>query len=245
VRRTLLFFSFALFPITFLYMSPAMAIGGTYEGVASSGLLWWGVVLVSSVVVGRSFCGYACPLGGCQEALHTALGRDLRTVRYLKAVKYAVWGAWVGLIAFFAVTRGGWRKVDVFYMNPGFPPYDRPAHIAFLVFVLLAAFSALAWGRRGFCHYLCFFAPLNILGTGVAKRLPIPRLHVRVVDRQGCTQCRRCSAACPMTLDVTGMVARGAVDHAECITCGSCAATCRAGALAYGFSREGRSDDHG
>lgn len=38
-----------------------------------------------------------------------------------------------------------------------------------------------------------------------------------------------------MTLDVPAMVARGSIDHTECITCGSCASTCQSGALHYGF----------
>jgi len=240
IRRTILFVSFLFFPITFMYMSPALAIGGTYDRVASSGLLWWGFVLVSSLLVGRAFCSYACPLGGLQAALHSALGRPLRRVRYLTALKYAIWAAGVGLIGAFAVTRGGWSRLDIFYQNPGFPPYDRQAHIAFLGFILLPAALGLALGKRAFCHYLCFFAPLNIVGTKVSKASHMPALRVRVDDREKCTRCGRCAAACPMSLDVPAMVARSSIDHTECITCGSCASTCPSGALHYGFSSPGK-----
>jgi polyferredoxin len=236
IRRTLLFLAFALFPISFMYMSPALAVGGTYEDVAASGLLCWGFVLVSSVVLSRSFCGYACPLGGCQEALHAALGRPLRSMQWVRAIKDAIWAAWVGLIGVFAVTRGGWTRIDIWYQNPGFPPYDRPAYVAFLVFLLLPVFLGMALGRRAFCHYLCFFSPLNIIGAVVARRLSLPALRIRVADGSQCTNCGGCAAACPMTLDIPGMVARGSLDDVECITCGNCASACHSGALRYGFT---------
>ncbi len=239
-RRTILLISFLLFPITFVYMSPALAIGGTYDGVASSGLLWWAFVAVSSLIVGRAFCSYACPLGGIQEALHSAADRPLRTVRYLKVVKYAIWAAWIGLIVMFAATRGGWSRVDIFYQNPGFPPYDRQAHIAFLIFALLPVVMGLLLGKRAFCHYLCFFAPLNIIGTKLSAACRLPALGVHVTDREKCTRCKRCAAACPMSLDVPAMVARGPIDHTECITCGSCASTCQSGALHYAFGSAGK-----
>jgi ferredoxin-type protein NapH len=231
-RRTLLFFSFLLFPITFSYMSPALAIGGTTERIISGGLLCWLVVLGSSVVVDRAFCSYGCPLGGLQQCLHLGLDRRLVKVRYLSAVKYLIWAAWVGLIAFFAVKAAGYLRIDIFYQNPGFPPYHLQAHIAFLVFVLV---TALALGRRAFCHYLCFFSPLNLLGTKLSDFLRLPRLRVRVAERANCKECGRCGGGCPMTLDVPHMVARGSVDSAECITCGSCASVCETGALRYGF----------
>lgn len=237
VRRTLLYFSFLLFPITFIYFSPYLAVDGTREGVVSAGLITWLAVTVSAVIVNRGFCGWACPLGGLQEALPAALGKPLRQPKWGRASKYTIWAMWVGSIAVIASMVGGYRKVDIWFHNPGFPPYSDLAHYAFLFFVLLTAIPALFLGRRAFCHYLCFFSPLNILGSRLGYALRLPMLRVRVVEQSKCTQCKRCNRECPMSLDVSGMVARGAVKNRECIACGNCSAVCPAGTLGYGFGR--------
>lgn len=39
-----------------------------------------------------------------------------------------------------------------------------------------------------------------------------------------------------MSLDVSGMVARGKTDRSECILCGSCVDDCRAGAIRYAWT---------
>lgn len=236
IRRTILFFSFLLFPFTFMYLSPYIAVMGTIAGVAASGLLFWGLFGVTSVALGRSACGWICPLGGIQRSLDSQIEKPLRTIRYVKIVKYAIWAAWIGAIAAIAVVKGGYHKVDVLFMNEtGFPPYPLDAYIAMLSFMLLAAVPALVWGRRAFCHYLCFFSPLNILGTALGRKLRLPALSVRVKDKTTCKNCHLCDKSCPMSLEVEKMVSQGAIDHLECITCGMCSAVCRHGALKYGF----------
>ncbi len=233
-RPTALFLSFLLFPLTFIYLSPAYAVFGAYQGVVTAGLLAWSLVLLTALVAGRAFCAYLCPLGGLQMCLHGALQRPLVRARGLRLVKYAVWAAWVGLIVVFAVKTGGFSRFHLSEGIEGPPLYGPQAAVAFFGFAGLAAVSGLAFGRRGFCHHLCFFSPLNIIGSRAGRALRLPQLRLTVTDPGKCTECKRCNAACPMTLYVAAMVKRGVVSDLECITCGSCSASCQKGVIAYG-----------
>lgn len=235
-RRTLLFWSFMLFSFTFVYLSPFMAVMGTVYRTVSGGLLFWGLFGITALILGRSGCGYLCPLGGLQEALHGGMEKPLKKVKYLKILKYVMFAAWIGGIAYAAVVTGGWNKVHVrFMLDSGLPPYDLGAYTALLAFMLFAAIPAMLLGRRGFCHYFCFFAPLNIIGNRIGRLLRIPALRVRVKEKEKCIECRLCDRACPMTLEVTKMVQEGAINHLECISCGNCSAVCRHSAIEYGF----------
>ena len=51
-----------------------------------------------------------------------------------------------------------------------------------------------------------------------------------------CTDCKRCTRDCPMSLDVNGMVAQGDMEHSECILCGTCVDNCPADVISYSFS---------
>ncbi|MFP4345167.1 MAG: 4Fe-4S binding protein, partial [Anaerolineales bacterium] len=55
-------------------------------------------------------------------------------------------------------------------------------------------------------------------------------------NSEACIRCNRCSRACPMSLDVQGMVQEGAMENAECILCGSCVDTCPKQVIHYTFS---------
>ena len=46
-----------------------------------------------------------------------------------------------------------------------------------------------------------------------------------------------CGWACPMSLDVNGMVQVGAMEHGECILCGTCVDVCPKDVIRYSFSR--------
>lgn len=95
IRRKIILFMFLLFPITLNYFSPALMTQGTAERVASASLIVWAVIFVSSLVVGRAFCGYGCPFHGLQLAWEKVADKPLRPVKYLRALKYVLWGSCV------------------------------------------------------------------------------------------------------------------------------------------------------
>jgi ferredoxin-type protein NapH len=90
-------------------------------------------------------------------------------------------------------------------------------------------------GRRAGCHYICWMASFLILGFKIRNLFRWPSLRLKA-ETENCTNCKRCTANCPMSLDVNGMVQRGSMEDSECILCGSCVDGCPKEVIRYSFS---------
>jgi polyferredoxin len=217
------------------YFSPALIIESAAVGVIAGSFLVFAMQLASSLVVGRAFCGWACPGAGLQEPLLAV--RDTRLTRGRRDwIKYVIWVPWLAGIAFAAVRAGGYRRVDPFFMTThGISIAEPGNYVVYHFFVALIVILALVVGRRAFCHYVCWMAPFMVLGRGVRNAMPWPSLRL-VARTERCKECLTCTKNCPMSLDVHGMVQRGGVEDAECIPCGTCVDNCSQEALAFSFS---------
>ena len=87
-------------------------------------------------------------------------------------------------------------------------------------------------GKRAFCHYICWMAPLMVIGTKVADFLKIPKLQLKLIQ-DSCINCKKCSEKCPMSLDVNDMVKNEKMKNAECILCGECIDACPKKVIKY------------
>ena len=234
VRRTTLALLFLALPITLNYYSPYLMISGTAEKIATFSLVLWLTIFATSLVLGRSFCGWACPFNGLQQLWEAVGVRPLKRVRFLPAVKYALWGEWVAGLVAVAVSVGGWSRFDPLYMTESGVSVTDPGNYVtyFMLVVLTLAPAALA--RRGFCRYLCPFGVWGIVGERLGRIMHIPRLRLNVAPER-CTSCGSCSKACPMQLDVAGMVASGSMTETECFMCETCVDTCPTRVIGLGF----------
>jgi NAD-dependent dihydropyrimidine dehydrogenase PreA subunit len=168
---------------------------------------------------------------GLQEACFVAQPKAV-SGRKCDRIKYLIWAPWMGLILYL-LTRHGIRAVDFFFMMESPVSLDGPSrHPIYLTVTGLIFVLSLSVGRRAFCHAGCWMAPFMVLGARIQRRLRIPALHLRAVPEK-CVQCRICTAGCPMSLDVTGMVQRGDMHSSECILCGSCVDSCQHKAIRY------------
>jgi polyferredoxin len=244
VRKALLFLSLLLFPVTLYYFSPAIVLNAAAEGVVNASLIVFGLLFVASLLVGRLWCGWACPAGALQEFAAPVNDRPFPRGR-ADWIKWAIWIPWLGGIVALAVAAGGYRRLDPFYnfqggvtlalpLDGGGPPWF------FIYYLIVALFAGLAlvFGRRAGCHTICWMAPFMILGRKLRNLARWPALRLQV-EPERCTDCRRCTRGCPMSLDVNAMVRRGDMEHAECILCGSCADACTRDVIHFSF-RGGR-----
>jgi len=235
IRRKIIFFMFLLFPITLNYFSPALMTMGTLERVASASLIVWAVIFLTSLVFGRAFCGYGCPFHGLQLAWEKVADKPLRPVKHLRALKYVLWGAWVGAVVVLAVLRGGWLRVDLLYMTPLGVSVDSAQSLITYFMLVGITLVPMALGRRGFCHYVCPFGVFGIVGTKIKQALHLPSLQLRA-NPAACSSCKACDRVCPMSLPVSTLVTGGDMRHTECILCGSCVDRCANGAVAYSWT---------
>ena len=74
-----------------------------------------------------------------------------------------------------------------------------------------------------------------ILGRKIRNLFRWPALRLKAEPDQ-CTNCKKCTANCPMSLDVNGMVQRGAMEQSECALCGTCVDVCPKDVIRFSFS---------
>ncbi|NVN88691.1 MAG: 4Fe-4S binding protein [Rhodopseudomonas sp.] len=122
--------------------------------------LWWPFVLLSTVLVGRMWCGLLCPEGAITEAV-SQHSRGLAIPRWMR------WKGWP-FVAFAATTIYG-QMISVYQ-------YPKPALVILGFSTVAAIATALLWGRnkRVWCRFLC---PVTGVFAVLAKLAP---LHFRV-----------------------------------------------------------------
>lgn len=189
-----------------------------------------GILMLYGLTLGRTICGWICPLGLIQELFHKLptpklpKGRVTHALSYLKYILLALFV--VGIPLAYSVQR---------FPVPGFCKYICPAgtfegamgllanpanteklSILNILFtrkfiIMVGILTACVFCYRAFCRFLC---PLGAI-YGLFARLSV--LGVKV-EASRCTDCGRCVAACKMDIRRVG-------DH-ECIHCGECIGVC-------------------
>ncbi len=194
-----------------------------------------GGVLMVSLVAGRAFCGWMCPLGAVQEGLAKLAQRlgggkaqspeSQAGVRF--PTKLPIWADRPLRHAKYLILA----LVILASMFTEYPPLQQfcPARAVFsfkltsgLMWSVLVTFiitSMLA--ERAWCKYLC------PLGAALALFNKISPIRI-VLDNEHCNNCGRCDIECPMDIQE---VPKNLGDT-ECIRCLECLETCaRKGSL--------------
>jgi ferredoxin-type protein NapH len=240
IRRTLLLLAFIAFPLTMNYFSPYLIIDGGSKGILTGSAIVFASMFAGSLVFGRLWCGWMCPVAGLTEPMLRV--NPHRVGRRADVVKWLIWVPWIALVIFAVVRAGGYHAIDPFYGTVGgislAGDADRPAIAAFAIyFIVVLLFFGLAAsvGRRGGCHTACWMAPFMIAGRAVRNVGGWPSLRL-VADSSACKECGTCTAECPMSIDVQALVASHSMEHTECSLCGTCADVCPSKVIRYSFS---------
>lgn len=236
VRLGLLIISMLMFPITMNYLSPYVSIDGAVRGILAASPVIFALQFVSALFFGRLFCGWICPAGMLQDV---AAGINNNPVNGKKTdwIKWAIWFPWFGTLTFFLLKAGAALRFDPLHLTESGISVDEPwKYITYFMVVLLFMIVAVITGRRGSCHTICWMAPFMIIGRKLGNYLSLPGLRLRA-EPEKCTDCRVCTANCPMSLDVNGMVKAGIMENPECILCGKCVDGCSKKAIRFVFEQ--------
>ena len=233
IRKGLLALMFLLFQyrLFHLFFSPVLAVAAASQGVVNGSLLIYALLFLGSLFFGRAWCGWCCPGAALNEGCSVVVRKRCRGGR-ADMVKYMVFAALAGVIGYMAYRAGGFHAVEPLF------GVDRRSHLQD-IFLLVGAFViivplALLWGRRANCRYLCWEAPIMILGTKIKNTIGWPSLHL-AANPAVCKDCGNCDKHCPMSLPVAAMVKRGDMRNAECVLCGNCVDSCPTVAIRYAF----------
>ena len=207
------------------------------DGAFPRALLLGAALLLLTVVFGRFFCGWICPLGTLQQLSSWLLTPRARR-ESMEANRLRAWHAWkYALLAFLlalafagSVQAGLLDPLSVAARGlasglwPALPGGRAVPGGLLAALLLLAILVASRWVPRFFCRALC---PLGAL-LGVFGRFALFRIRR---GRPACTDCRLCTFACQGGDEPLGTHRPG-----ECLVCLACLDTCPEGALRYGFA---------
>lgn len=232
VRKLVLISSMLLFPITIYYFSPQLIILGGLDGIMTGSFIVFLAMLISSVFLGRLFCGYLCPAGGIQECVMLINDKNPKQ-GWKNNIKYVIWLIWIiGIVVCF-IFRKHEFTVNFFYQTThGISIANIYDYVIYYGVVLLFFIPSVLFGKRIFCHYFCWMAPFMVIGIKLGNLLHIKRLRLNA-DKNACVNCQMCNKTCPMSLNVAEKVKNEAMDDYECILCGTCVDTCPKKAIAY------------
>ena len=213
----------------------ACPLGALQNALAATGHRagWYmmGILLLFGTVLGRTICGWLCPLGLIQELLHkvpTFKIKKSRVTRLLSYLKYV-------FLAFFVIAIPLWYGFRHDMPMPGFCKYICPAgtlegaigllsnpsnnelfgmlgifftrKFVILIIILLTCMFC----YRSFCRFIC---PLGAI-YGLFNRFCLVGVKV---DTDKCNGCGNCVRHCGMDVKHVG-------DH-ECIHCAGCMSVC-------------------
>ncbi len=221
-------------------------LGSLQNALSASGHTapWYvlGILALFGVVLGRTVCGWLCPLGFIQELLHRLPVPKIRKSAWTRRLSYLKYV----FLAVFAVAIPVWYGIGQGIPLPGFCKYVCPAgtlegavgllqneanatsfYQLKLLFtckwvIMLAIGLACAFCYRAFCRFIC---PLGAI-YGFFNRFALTGVKV---DPDRCNRCGLCVRRCPMDVRHVG-------DH-ECISCGKCMESCAQGAIALKAGR--------
>jgi polyferredoxin len=240
LRKGLVILGFISFPITMNYLSPYVIVDGAMQGIVNASLILFGLMFLSSLMLGRAWCGWICPGAGMQEIIEPLNSHRVKGSR-LDWIKWLIWIPWISIILWLVVQAGGYKSVDFFHLTESGVSVDTPLkYITYYFVVMLMMGIAALVGRRASCHAICWMAPFMILGRWIRNRFGWPSLQLEA-NTSACTNCKQCTRDCLMSLDVNAMVQAGQMENSECILCGTCIDHCPSHVIDYAFAAEKKS----
>lgn len=218
----------------------ACPLGALQNALAASGHRagWYvlGTLMLFGLALGRTVCGWLCPMGLIQELLYRLPSPKLRKSRVTRALslgKYAILAVFVVAIPlYYGLARDVPLPAFCKYICPagtlegavGLLLHPKNAGLASAlgvvfarkIIILVAAVAACAFCYRAFCRFLCPLGAVYSLFSRIALA------GVRV-DAGRCNGCRACVRTCEMDVRRVG--------DRECIHCGRCMGVCAQGAI--------------
>jgi polyferredoxin len=220
-RRTGYLFLLVSASLGFLVFAPmlpnqlqALLLGNTKQlsGPVPLAIGMLSLFTVVSLVFGRVFCGYVCPVGAIQEIAYLFPVKKLKISNKAITIglRLVVSVAFVVLAVAFSIALLRYLGLRDFF-------YLKTASVFFFVFLAIAAVSVFVY--RPFCRLGCPYGALLSLAS--AKGL------FKLRRNEDCINCEKCGEACP-TNEV------GWTDlKQECYMCNRCMEACPVDGMEY------------
>lgn len=215
-------------------VEPSEAMQTLELGYVNAGFILFGLLILSTLIFGRFFCGWGCHLVALQDLCAWLLGKVGIRPKPIRS-RVLVW-----VPTFAALYMFVWPQIQRIAAGDRFP--ELKAHLTteefwatfpgpgVAVFTFLVCGFAVVYflGAKGFCTYGC---PYGAIFYNADRFAPG---KIRVTD--ACEGCGHCTAVCTSNVRVHEEVAQfGAVVDAGCMKCMDCVDACPNSALYFGF----------
>jgi len=234
-------------------VEPSEAMQTIELGAINAGAIFFGVVLLSTLIFGRFFCGWACHIVMLQDFCAWIMkkcgvrpkpfrSRILVWAPLILALYMFIWPTFKRLALFPILDRMEADGLASFFkpVATWSPEWHLTTErfwstfsvIMALPTLLIVGFAAVYFlGSKGFCTYGCpyggFFGPLDEFAIGRIR-----------VDHDKCEGCGHCTATCTSNVRVHEEVREfGMVVDPGCMKCMDCVSVCPNDALSFGFGR--------
>lgn len=218
-------FPHAVMPIQYLLI----ILGG--KGLISAllpVLIILGLLLTSSLLLGRLFCGFACPIGVIQELLSKvnfksnpeALEKAKYRIEVSPKLTSIIRRIFLGILILIAVF-GVVLFLEAINPLTGFSIFRAPFTLTLLIpLISLITFSIISvFIYRPWCRFFCPFGALSSLCSRVSR--------IKYHRTKDCTECGLCEKVCPT---------QEAFVHSkknECYFCNRCIEVCPHDAIKF------------
>ena len=183
---------------------------------------------IYGILLGRTFCGWACPFGTLHDMLsYSNAKRSIQTRNYWY-VKYIIlfltlalaWFALDTVFCKFCPSGSLFAAIPFRLLYPGAAEFGLFFYIHVFTLALTIILALLI--SRFWCRYLC---PLGAV-AGAFNKMSMINISL---DEKRCKKCLLCLEACRMR--ITKLEEIGS--STDCILCGRCVETCPEKALSF------------
>lgn len=217
-------------------LEPSESMQTLEQGKVNAGFILFIVAILSTLIFGRFFCGWACHMVAYQDMASWFLGKlgmkpkPIRS-RFLVFVPFAAAFYMFFLPTLYRWSQGGAapdlenhiQTTEYWITFPGF-------WMGFATIALCGFGIIWLLGSKGFCTYACPYGAF----FGVADRLAPGK--IRVTD--ACDGCGHCTVACTSNVRVHEEVkVHKAITDENCMKCLDCVSVCPKDALYFGFGK--------
>ncbi len=190
------------------------------QGSVQAWILFLGLGLLLSFLIGRGYCGWVCPMGVLMRAqtwFYQKIGKTRIRISRLKEdsrSKIVITGLRFLMVAAFIAAMVAVRGLGV-QIN------------VILYLVIVGVFVSFLF-YEDFWHRIC---PHGAVMAVTAR----PAIWGIKVDEAKCTGCGRCEKACPsQAIYRPDNHKKRAINNKECLVCFECYKACREEAISYG-----------
>lgn len=221
---------------TFTPLEPSEGMQFAQRGIINAGLIFFALVIASTALLGRWFCGWGCHLVALQDGARWLLGKFAIRPRPIRSRLLMTVPLTVFLYMFIAPL--------VYRLVAGVPMPAPQLHLttetfwatfpswlpAALTFLICGGFAVYLLGAKGFCTNGCPY------GAAFGAADVLSPMRIRVTD--ACEHCGHCTAVCSSNVRVHEEVRDfGMVVDPGCMKCLDCVSVCPNDALFYGAGR--------